>query len=57
MSQDPASIFGGLMLGCIRDRYVGEGRRVLVEGAVSLALGLCASVATTYLLSLAGIFV
>ncbi|MFI5404566.1 MAG: hypothetical protein ACHQYR_02440 [Candidatus Gagatemarchaeaceae archaeon] len=57
MSQDPASIFGGLMLGCIRDRYVGEGRRVLVEGAVSLVLGLCASVATTYLLSLAGIFV
>ncbi len=45
------------MLSCIRDRYAGEGRRLALESAASLALGVFASVATTYLLSLARIFV
>lgn len=57
MSKDPISTFGNLMLGCIRDEYVREDRRVMVEGAGFLVLGLCTSVATTYLLSLAGFFV
>jgi hypothetical protein len=57
MSQDPSSTFGGLMLGCIRDKYVGESKKVLLESAASLVLGLCTSVATAYVLSLAGIFV
>ncbi len=57
MSEDPSSIFGSLMLGCIRDEYAHDDKGVLVEGAVFLVLGVFASVATTYLLSLAGIFV
>ncbi len=57
MSQDPGSIFGGLLAGCIRDVYVKEERRVLAEGVLFLVLGAFSSVATSYLLSVAGIFV
>jgi hypothetical protein len=55
MTKDPMSSFGNLMLGCISDEYVREERRVVLEGVLFLALGICASLATTYLLSLAGI--
>ena len=57
MARDPMSTFGNLMLGCISDEYKPKERAVAIEGVVFLALGVCASVATTYLLSLAGIFV
>jgi len=49
------SSFGNLMLGCISDEYVRQERRVVLEGVLFLALGIGASLATTYLLSLAGI--
>jgi hypothetical protein len=55
MARDPMSSFGKLMLRCIRDEYVRQERRVVLEGVLFLALGICASLATTYLLSLAGI--
>jgi hypothetical protein len=55
MAKDPMSSFGKLMLGCISDEYIRQERRVVLEGVVFLALGVCASLATTYLLSLAGI--
>jgi len=57
MSQDPGSYFGGLLMKCIRDDYLKEDKKVLAEGVVLLILGASSSVATTYLLSLAGIFV
>jgi hypothetical protein len=57
LPQDPGSTFGGLLAGCISDDYVKEERRVITEGVLFLILGACSSVATTYLLSLAGIFV
>ncbi|MGD0319888.1 MAG: hypothetical protein ABSB56_09370 [Nitrososphaerales archaeon] len=55
MARDPMSYFGKLMLGCISDEYVRPDKGVVLEGVLFLALGVCASVATTYLLSLAGI--
>jgi hypothetical protein len=55
MAKDPMSSFGNLMLGCISDEYVQQERRVVLEGILFLALGLGASLVTTYLLSLAGI--
>ena len=55
MTKDPMSSFGNLMLGCISDEYVRQERRVVLEGVLFLSLGICASLATTYLLSLAGI--
>lgn len=57
LSQDPGSTFGGLLAGCISDDYVKEQRRILTEGVLFLILGAASSVATAYLLSLAGIFV
>ena len=55
LSQDPGSIFGGLLAGCIRDDYVKQERRILAEGVLFLVLGAFSSVATTYILSLAGV--
>ncbi len=55
MARDPMSSFGKLMLGCISDEYLRPERRVVLEGVLFLTLGICTSVATTYLLSLAGI--
>ena len=55
MPKDPISSFGNLMLGCISDDYTRQDRGVALESVLFLALGVCASVATTYLLSLAGI--
>ena len=57
MPQDPGSIFGGLLAGCIRDEYLKEERKMLAEGVLFVILGACTSVLTTYLLSLAGVFV
>jgi hypothetical protein len=54
MPKDPMSSFGNLMSGCINDEYTQENGVVLTE-VIFLALGVCASVVTTYLLSLAGI--
>ena len=57
MPPDPGSIFGGLLGKCIRDDYDEHGRRGLAEEVLFLVLGACSSVATTYLLSVVGIFV
>jgi hypothetical protein len=55
MPKDPMSSFGNLMLGCISDEYTQEERKLVLDEILFLALGVCASVMTTYLLSLAGI--
>lgn len=55
--KDPGSIFGGLLLGCISDHYADQDPKVLAEGVLFLLLGAFSSVATTYLLSWAGILV
>jgi len=55
MAKDPMSSFGKLMLGCISDEYQEQESRVVLEGVFFLVLGLCTSLATTYLLSLVGI--
>jgi hypothetical protein len=57
LSRDPGSIFGGLFMACIRDEYVKEDRKMVAEGVLFLILGAVSSVVTTYILSLAGIFV
>lgn len=56
MSADPGSIFGGLLRRCVSDRYT-RARGLAVEDVAFLLLGVVSSVATTYLLSLAGIIV
>jgi hypothetical protein len=50
-------VFGNLLSGCIRDVWVEQDRMAVVEGVMFLILGAASSVATTYLLSMAGIFV
>ena len=55
MSQDPGSTFGGLLAGCISDDYPDPEKRAVLEGVAFVLLGAASSVATTYLLSLAGI--
>ena len=55
MSQDPGSTFGGLLAGCISDEYPEPEKRAVLEGVAFVLLGAASSVATTYLLSLAGI--
>ena len=55
MSQDPSSVFGGLLARCIRDDYLKEDSKIATEGMLFLVLGAASSVATTYLLSMAGI--
>jgi hypothetical protein len=57
LPQDPGSLFGGLLLRCIRDDYVKEDRKMLAEGVLFIILGAGSSVLTTYLMSLAGILV
>jgi hypothetical protein len=49
------SSFGSLMLGCISDEYTRQEKGAVLESVLFLALGVCASIATTYFLSLAGI--
>jgi hypothetical protein len=55
MPRDPGSIFGGLLSRCISDEYHQQERKILAEGVVFLVVGAFSSVATTYLLSMAGI--
>ena len=55
MPPDPGSIFGSLLTRCIRDEYVKDDPKVLAAGVVLLFLGAFCSLATTYLLSTAGI--
>ena len=55
MPKDPMSMFGGLMLSCIRDEYTKQEMGAVLEGALFMTLGICASLVTTYLLSLVGI--
>jgi len=55
LSQDPSSVFGGLLARCIRDDYLKGDNKLVTEGALFLILGAASSVATTYLLSMAGI--
>ena len=57
MPQDPGSIFGSLLGACIRDDYTEHGKRGMAEEILCLVVGACTSVATTYLLSVVGIFV
>jgi hypothetical protein len=57
LPQDPGTLFGGLLTACISDVYAKEDKKVLAEGVLFLILGACSSVLTTYLLSLAGVFV
>ncbi|HEY6283815.1 MAG TPA: hypothetical protein VIW22_07825 [Nitrososphaerales archaeon] len=57
MPPDPGSIFGSLLGVCIRDDYAEHGKRGMAEELLCLVGGACASIATTYLLSVAGIFV
>ena len=54
MSQDPASVFGNLVMRCISETYK-EKSKALTEGVVVAVLGFLSSVATTYLLGLAGV--
>ena len=57
MPPDPASTFGSLLGTCISDDYVEHGKRSMAEEVLFLVLGACSSIATTYLLSVVGIFV
>ncbi|HEV2137363.1 MAG TPA: hypothetical protein VGR53_00810 [Nitrososphaerales archaeon] len=57
MPPDPSSIFGSLLGACIRDDYTEHGKRGMAEEVLCLVIGACTSVATTYLLSVVGIFV
>jgi hypothetical protein len=54
---DPSSVFGGLLRGCIADRYDETESRLLAEGVAYMMLGAFSSVVTTYVLSAAGILV
>ena len=56
MPREPMSEFGALMNVCVSDEYRRD-RGVVRDGAVFIILGLASSVLTTYLLSLARIFV
>jgi len=51
LPQDPGSIFGGLLAGCIRDDYLKDDNRFVAESAFFLVLGAVSSIVTTYLLS------
>ena len=57
MTPDPGKMFGNLLRSCISDRYEKSRGGIAAEDIVFLALGLGSSMATTYLLSLAGILV
>ncbi len=54
MSMDPASIFGTLLLRCIREDAPEKDRMVTESLAVAI-LGFLSSVATTYALGLIGV--
>ncbi len=52
---EPGVVFGRLLLGCIRDRYAKDDSKLGPEGVLFLAMGMISSLATTYLLSMAGV--
>jgi len=56
LSNDPLSMFGGLMRICIREDRE-EKNKVLTEGVVLMILGMASSILTTYLLASLGLFV
>jgi hypothetical protein len=53
LTDDLASMFGGLSKVCVSDDYARD-RRVLAEGVLFLMLGAVCSVTTTYILASAG---
>jgi len=55
MASDPGSVFGKLTGGCISDEYIHKKMTGAAESFLFLLIGVCSSVATTYLLSAAGI--
>jgi len=55
MPKDPMSSFGDLTAVCISDEYARDEKGTVLESILFLIMGLGASIATTYLLSLAGI--
>jgi hypothetical protein len=55
MTPDPGSVFGNLLGGCISDEYIHEDKTGAKESFLFLLMGVCSSIATTYLLSVAGI--
>jgi len=57
MTPEPGALFGGLLRGCISDRYLPRDRGAAVEGFAFVILGLCSSFLTTYLLSAVGYLV
>ena len=57
MTPDPMAIFGGLLRGCISDRYLPSDKAAALEGVTFVFFGLCSSLVTTYVLSTVGVFV
>ena len=55
MPPEPGVIFGRLLFGCIRDQYTKDDSRIGSEGVLFMVMGMVSSVATTYLLSMAGV--
>jgi len=51
LSRDPSSFFGGLLRGCIRDRFSDEGN-FLRESFILTVLGMGSGFLTVYALSL-----
>lgn len=56
MTPDPGAIFGGLLRGCISDRYLPR-EKMALEGIAFVALGMASSLITTYVLSSVGVLV
>jgi hypothetical protein len=57
MPPDPGKIFGNLLAGCISEVYNDQDKKTQAEAVVFVILGATCSVATTYILSFAGVFV
>jgi hypothetical protein len=57
MTPDPGTLFGGLLRGCISDRYLPRDRTAAAEGVACVILGVGSSLLTTYILSAAGYLV
>jgi hypothetical protein len=56
MTPDPGAIFGGLLRGCISDRYLPR-EKMALEGMALMILGMVSSLVTTYVLASVGILV
>jgi hypothetical protein len=55
--QDPLSVFGALLHGCIREDNQADDRKLLKEGVAFLLLGVVSSVVTTYVVASLGLLV